>query len=162
DDLDVALLGLLVLPLCALLLRVALPLALLALLVLLVVLAADARQEGDRAAVGRPDRVGRAVLGPGELARIAAVGVEEPELRLGLLLPFLGAVAALGDEDELGAVGRPARRGVVAAAGVAQRLAAVGRDDPDLRAVAIVVGVHDRDDVGDARAVGRELRVGDQ
>ena len=88
--------------------------------------------------------------------RLAARGGKQPDVGV----PF----AALGDERDPLSVGRPARTagGLIGERDLAGVLA-VGRGEPDLRAVLALVALHDRlaHDEGDALAVRRNLDVGD-
>ena len=105
----------------------------LAVVLLLVRLVADAAGEGDATRVGRPrDRLD-ALVPVGQPARLAAVGRQDVELSLRLLL----VAVAVRDEGEPASVGRPAGRAVVPLAGgeLPRFLGAVERRHPDRRAV---------------------------
>src|SRR5712691_3906163 len=73
------------------------------------------------------------------------------------------ATAAIREERELGAVGRPPRRGVACRpAGEFHRRATLGRRDMDGRAILVFLRVDPGQDVRDARAVRRDFKVGDR
>ena len=131
-----------------------------AVVLLLVRLVAHAAREGDPARVGRPGDRLDALLAVGQPPRLAAVGRQDVELSLRLLLVLAVAVR---DEGEPAPVGRPARRAVVALAGgeLPRLLGAVERRHPDRRAVGVRLLVDPGDDVRDAPAVGRNARVAD-
>src|SRR5262249_46282112 len=80
--------------------------------------------EGGVVAVGRPQAGGRLGADGRELAGLAAVQGDGPELVV---------AAAVGLEEEVPAVGRPARVAVLLAGDVGElpRRALVGRDQPD-------------------------------
>jgi len=118
--------------------------------------AADPRDEGQPAALGRPCRRAHPVAQVGEPSRLAAR--ERHDVELALLLGL-----SLGDEGQTAAVGRPARRGVAARPrGEAARGAARGVHQPDLREVLVALlgelGDHERH----RAPVGGHLGVADE
>ena len=119
-----------------------------------------AAREGDAARVGRPGDRLDGLLAVGQPPRLAAVGRQDVELSLRLLLVLAVAVR---DEGEPAPVGRPAGRPVVPLAGgeLPRLLGAVERRHPDRGAVGVRLLVDPADDVGDAPAVGRKARVAD-
>src|SRR5262249_37658186 len=114
----------------------------------------DRTDEGDVLAVGRPNAAGCLGAEAGQLPGLAAVEGDDPQL---------SAAAAVGLEQQMLAVGRPARVAVLLA-GVRQlaRFAlAVGRGQPDAGGDAVVLQADRADDVRDKFAVGADLRVAD-
>ena len=107
--------------------------------------------EGDRAPVRRPGDAARGAQELGELGGGAGVHPAHVELE---------RVALARRVEEAAAVRRPARRELAAARGERPVVAAVGVDQPDPRAAAVLHHVHRVADVGHAAAVGGDLRVG--
>ena len=127
------------------------------LLLLRDVLVGRAAQEREPFAVRRPGGGAGPFREGGEGPGLAAGHGQEVDLRrLGLAI-LLDRAA----EDELFAVGGPARAAVVRSGGQPHRRPSARRDEPDRGLVPFFLCVHLHAHEGDARAVGRNLRVGD-
>src|SRR5579859_1330327 len=143
---------------------------LLALWLVRLIFAARLRGEREIAAIRRPDRAARAVLHKGQLARLAPIRRNQPDLRLALALLFVlfGVFAAralaVRDEGQPFAIRRPARGAITfGTKGEAARIAdlASGRHDPDRVAIFASVLIDGLLHIGDARPIRRNLRVAD-
>ena len=131
--------------------------------------AARARQDGQRAAVGRPRHVVDATRQVGQAPRLAAVEREQEQLVavepvLGLLRPvglLLDQQPPVGDEGEGPAVRREARSTVRPRPDrdLAGRRRAIGRCQPDRVPVAVAADGRPLDAERDEPPVGRQARV---
>ena len=118
-----------------------------------------ADDEHEPRAVGRPRVVVDAALHVGELLRLAAGAVQQPDLRPLLLLVL---VAARRRECEVLPVRAPPRtRLAVLARRQLDRLRAVDAHHPDVAVPLVLLDVDQAHRVGNPLAVGRDLRVGD-
>ena len=115
------------------------------------------RHEREAPAVGGPGEVLHPALHPGQWRGLAARGVEQPDLGLGLVV----VLAPGGQERDPAAVRAPARmRVVLGAHGQAHVPGAVPTAHPDVARLLVPLEVVGRDDVGDPRAVRRDPGVG--
>ncbi len=104
-------------------------------------------------AIGRPLVVGEVALQVGQRPGLAAVGRQQVEL--GLLV-----VAAVGQEGQRPAVGRPARLAVGPfAVGELAQAAAIAIGQPQIGIFLLRLALHALDAEDHLRAVGRDLRV---
>ena len=114
----------------------------------------DPGDEGDALAVGKPAQSRSAVGDGSEPPRLAAVGRDQIDLRLLVVL-------ALGREGDPFAVGRPGGLAVLVAGGQPLRAAAVGRKEPKLGPALVLFHVVRADRGTREATVGRERRRSD-